>query len=109
MALDLDDISVEDVEYCEGVYYVAPESVSSVIYALFRSTESYEDFYIKIDNEHITEVGGTLSGGDVKQEQTFFAYGETEIEMPNLPAVNVQVETKIRMPRRALRLMQASL
>ncbi len=94
LALDLDDISVEDVEYCEGVYYVAPESVSSVIYALFRSTESYEDFYIKIDNEHITEVGGTLSGGDVKQEQTFFAYGETEIEMPNLPAVNVQVETK---------------
>lgn len=94
LALDLDDISVEDVEYCEGVYYVAPESVASVIYALFRSTESYEDFYIKIDNEHITEVGGTLSGGDVKQEQTFFAYGETEIVMPNLPAVNVQVETK---------------
>lgn len=94
LALDLDDISVEDVEYCEGVYYVAPESVASVIYALFRSTESYEDFYIKIDNEHITEVGGTLSGGDVKQEQTFFAYGETEIEMPKLPAVNVQVETK---------------
>lgn len=94
LALDLDDISVDDVEYCEGVYYVAPESVASVIYALFRSTESYEDFYIKIDNEHITEVGGTLSGGDVKQEQTFFAYGETEIVMPNLPAVNVQVETK---------------
>ncbi len=94
LALDLDDISVDDVEYCEGVYNVAPESVSAVIYALFRSTESYEDFYIKIDNEHITEVGGTLSGGDVKQEQTFFAYGETEIEMPNLPAVNVQVETK---------------
>ncbi len=94
LALDLDDISVDDVEYCEGVYNVAPESVASVIYALFRSTESYEDFYIKIDNEHITEVGGTLSGGDVKQEQTFFAYGETEIEMPNLPAVNVQVETK---------------
>ena len=109
LALDLDDISVEDVEYCEGVYYVAPESVASVIYALFRSTESYEDFYIKIDNEHITEVGGTLSGGDVKQEQTFFAYGETEIVMPNLPAVNVQVETKNKVAEEGVALNASEL
>lgn len=93
VALDLDLISTEDVYYSEGVYHVYQESISSVVYALFRSTESYTDFYIIIENGRIALVGGTISGG-ITHVQNFYNFGTTQIEMPEIPAVSVEFQTK---------------
>lgn len=90
--LYLNEISLADVEYGEGVYNVKPESLSSVIYALFRSNDAYSEFYIKVENEHICEVGGKLA--DMAHVQTFYDFGNTEVVLPTLPVATVSISTK---------------
>lgn len=93
VALYLDEISVDDVEYDNGVYRVLPESVASVIYALFRSNESYENVTIQIADGRIVKVTGDLDG--MVHEQTFTDFGTTVIDLPdNLPAVAVEITAR---------------
>lgn len=95
VALYLDEISVDDVEYDNGVYRVLPESVASVIYALFRSNESYENVTIQIADGRIVKVTGDLDG--MVHEQTFTSFGTTVIDLPdNLPAVAVEITARNR-------------
>ena len=93
VALKLDEISLDDVYYSEGVYHVYSDSVDTVVYALFRSTEDYTDFYIQIEDGHICLVGGTIAGG-ITHEQTFYDFGETTVTLPELPAVTVEITAK---------------
>ena len=99
VALYLDEIELDDVAYQgDGVYRVYDECVASVVYALFRSTDDYEDFYIQISDGRISKVWGNLAGEDnLKHTQTFYDFGNTEIEIPaELPAVTVSIETKTK-------------
>lgn len=90
VALYLNEIETSDVEYSEGVYYVVPESVASVAYSLYRSTDSYSDLAITVEDGRIAKVVGTVSG--MTHEQTFYDYGTTEIDVPDtLPAVTVNI------------------
>lgn len=96
VALYLDEIELTDVEYSEGVYHVVTESIDSVVYALFRSTESYSDLAIEIADGRIAKLSGTI-GGDMTHEQTFYAYGTTEIDVPaDLPEIAVSIQTNDR-------------
>lgn len=87
----LDEIEYKDVEYVGNkTYNVVSTSIPSVVNALFRSNDNYSNLYIKVENEHIVEVGGTIE--DVKHVQTFYDFGKTEIDLPtNLPKAEVSI------------------
>lgn len=94
VALYLDEIELTDVEYVDGVYRVVDESLQAVTYALFRSTEQYDELYIELENGRISAIVGSVDG--IVHTQTFDSFGTTTIAMPDIPAVQVQVEVKNR-------------
>lgn len=99
VALYLDEIKLDDAVYQgDGIYRIYDECVASVVYALFRSNDGYSDFYIQIADGRISKVWGNMPAeGGMIHEQTFYAFGETEIEIPSdLPAVSVSIETRTK-------------
>lgn len=94
LALNFANITVDDVSYSEGVYHVYSDSLATMSYALFARDNYYNDLDIIVQDGRISAIVGHID--DTEQIQIFTDFGNTSIEIPNIPTVTVSIETNDR-------------
>lgn len=92
--LDFGAIEPDYFEYEEGRYFVLNDCAQYVEYALFGTTLDFYGLYLEIENGQIAKIGGGCYSFDGEFTQTIKEVGTTQITLPELPALNVNVTAK---------------
>ena len=93
LPLNMDAIEPDYFEYDEGRYFVLDDCATVVEYALFGTTNNFYGLYIEINDGRIVKIGGGFDT-DCLFTQTLEEFGTTQITLPELPALNIEVTAK---------------
>ncbi|MDE6060439.1 MAG: InlB B-repeat-containing protein [Clostridia bacterium] len=93
LSLDMDAIEPDYFEYDEGRYFVLDDCTSYVEYALFGTTNTFYGLYLEIADGRVVTIGGGFDY-DCLFTQTLGEFGTTQITLPELPALSIEVTAK---------------